>query len=63
MFCCENLEFGVFVGVKKSGIGVFLVPAENGAGVNKLTNITYACSSVVFHSPITAILAHGYGNI
>ena len=34
MFWCENLEFGV----EKS---VFLVSAENGAGVNKMTNITY----------------------
>ena len=34
MFWCENLEFGV----EKS---VFLESAENGAGVNKMTNITY----------------------
>ena len=34
MFWCENLEFGV----DKS---VFLVSAENGASVNKMTNITY----------------------
>ena len=39
MFWCENLEFGV--GVEKSEISVFLVSAENGAGVNKMTNITY----------------------
>ena len=32
----------VFFGVEKSGISVFLVSAENGAGVNKMTNITYA---------------------
>ena len=38
MFCRENLEFGV--GVEKSEISV-LVSAENGAGVNKMTNITY----------------------
>ena len=62
MFCCENLEFGVFVGVKKSGNSVFLVTAENGAGVNNMTNITNLCSSVVFHSFITAILA-GHWNI
>ena len=31
----------VFFGVKKSGISVFLVSVENGAGVNKMTNITY----------------------
>ena len=30
-----------FFGVKKSGISVFLVSVENGAGVNKMTNITY----------------------
>ena len=29
-------------GVKRSGFGVFLVSAENGAGVNKMTNIRYA---------------------
>ena len=38
MFWCENHEFGV----KKSGISVFLVSVENGAGVNKMTNMTYA---------------------
>ena len=31
----------VHFGVKKSGISVFLVSAENGAGVNKKTNIKY----------------------
>ena len=31
-----------FFGVKKSGISVFLVSVKNGAGVNKMTNITYA---------------------
>ena len=31
----------VFFGVKKSGISVFLVSVENGAGVNKMTNMTY----------------------
>ena len=30
----------VFFGVDKSGISAFLVSAENGAGVNKMTNIT-----------------------
>jgi hypothetical protein len=40
VFWCENLEL-VFFGVEKSGISVFLVSAENGAGVNKMTNITY----------------------
>ena len=29
----------VFFGVKKSGTSVFLVSAENGAGVKKMTNI------------------------
>ena len=44
---CELVCFGVkimnfvFFGVKKSGISVFLVSVENGAGVNKMTNITY----------------------
>ena len=31
----------MYFGVKKSGISVFLVSAENGAGVNKKTNIMY----------------------
>ena len=31
----------VFFGVKKSGISLFLVSVENGAGVNKMTNMTY----------------------
>ena len=31
----------VFFGVKKSGISVFLVSVENGAGVKKMTNIRY----------------------
>ena len=31
----------VFFGVETSGISVFLVSAENGSGVNKMTNITY----------------------
>ena len=31
----------VYFGFKKFGISVFLVSAENGAGVNKKTNITY----------------------
>ena len=31
----------VYFSVQKSGISVFLVSAENGAGVNKKTNITY----------------------
>ena len=44
---CKLVCFGVkimnfvFFGVKKSGISVFLVSVENGAGVNKMTNITY----------------------
>ena len=40
-FGVKILNF-VYFGVKKSGISVFLVSAENGAGVNKMTNITYA---------------------
>ena len=46
---CELVCFGVkimnfvFFGVKKSGISVFLVSVENGAGVNKVTNMTYDC--------------------
>ena len=35
----------VFFGVKKSGISVFLVSFENGAGVNKMTYMTYAVIS------------------
>ena len=37
----------VFFGVKKSGIGVFLVSVENGAGVKKMTNFRY--DLMVFH--------------
>ena len=50
---CELFCFGVkimnfvFFGVKKSGISVFLVSIENGAGVQKMTNIRYAGSSVI----------------
>ena len=46
---CELVCFGVkimkfvLLGVKKSGISVFLVSVENGAGVNKVTNMTYDC--------------------
>ena len=45
---CELVCFGVkimifcFCGVKKSGFSVFLVSVENGAGVNKMTNMSYA---------------------
>ena len=39
-FGVKILNF-VYFGVKKFGIGVFLVSAENGAGINKKTNITY----------------------
>ena len=38
-FGVENMNF-VFFCVKKSGISLFLVSVENGAGVNKMTNIT-----------------------
>ena len=31
---------------KKSGISVFLVSVENGAGVNKMTNMTYVSSLI-----------------
>ena len=50
---CKLVCFGVkimnfvFFGVKKSGISVFLVSIENGAGVQKMTNIRYAGSSVI----------------
>ena len=50
---CELFCFGVkimnfvFFGVKKSGISVFLVSIENGAGVQKMTNTRYAGSSVI----------------
>ena len=40
-FSVKIMNF-VFFGVKKSGISVFLVSVENGAGVNKMTNMTYA---------------------
>ena len=45
---CELVCFSVKImnfvsfGVKKSGIGVFLVSVENGAGVKKMTNFEYA---------------------
>ena len=50
----ELVCFGVkilnlmFFGVKKSVISVFLVSAENGAGVNKMTNIMYDAHLKVF---------------
>ena len=50
VFWCENNEFCVFVGVKKSGFNVFLVSVGNGAGVNKMTNITYAVYSAWKHT-------------
>ena len=43
MSWCENLDFFC---VEKS---VFLVSAENGDGVNKITNITYASVFTSFH--------------
>ena len=52
---CELVCFGVkimnfvFFGVKKSGISVFLVSIENGAGVQKMTNIRYSISSDLKH--------------
>ena len=39
-FSVKIINF-VFFGVKKSGIGVFLVSVENGAGVKKMTNFRY----------------------
>ena len=39
-FVVKIMNF-VFFGVKKSGISVFLVSVENGAGVKKMTNIRY----------------------
>ena len=41
-FSVKIMKF-VFFGVKKSGISVFLVSVENGAGVKKMTNIRYGC--------------------
>ena len=38
----------VFFGVKKSGISVFLVSVENGAGVNKMTNMKYDQNGSIF---------------
>ena len=44
---CESVCFSVKImnfelfGVKKSGIGVFLVSVENGVGVKKMTNFRY----------------------
>ena len=40
----------VFFGGKKSGISVFLVSVENGAGVNKMTNITYGWMVMLLES-------------
>ena len=37
----EKIWIFWFFVIKRSGIGVFLVSAKNGAGVNKMTNITY----------------------
>ena len=39
-FSVKIMNF-VFFGVKKSGICVFLVSVENGAGVKKMTNFRY----------------------
>ena len=47
-FGVKILNF-VYFGVKKSGISVFLVSAENGAGVNKKTNIMYGCELSLIH--------------
>ena len=68
---CELVCFGVkilnfvYFGVKKSGISVFLVSAENGAGVNKKTNITYddtplqssSCSQMQLVVPLQCAVA------
>ena len=45
-FSVKIMNF-VFFGVKKSGIGVFLVSVENGAGVKKMTNFRYGQQSKV----------------
>ena len=37
----------VLFGVKKSGIGVFLVSVENGAGVKKMTNFRYELNQAI----------------
>ena len=37
----------VFFSIKKSGIGVFLVSVENGAGVKKMTNFRYDCLKTI----------------
>ena len=42
---CENV---VFFCVKKSGISAFLVSAENGAGGDKMTNVTYVRALTLF---------------
>ena len=47
-FGVKILNF-VYFGVKKSGISVFLVSAENGAGVNKKTNITYELREILVY--------------
>ena len=46
----------VFFGVKKSGISVFLVSAENGAGVNKMTDIAYGLHYMATSCPKALIL-------
>ena len=38
----------VFFSVKKSGISAFLMSAENGAGGDKMTNITYVRTLTLF---------------
>ena len=63
-FGVKILNF-VYFGVKKSGISVFLVSAENGAGVNKKTNITYddtplqssSCSQMQLVVPLQCAVA------
>ena len=45
-FSVKIMNF-VFFGVKKSGIGVFLVSVENGAGVKKMTNFRYELNQAI----------------
>ena len=49
----------VYFGVKKSGISVFFVSAENGTGVNKKTNITYELREILVYWQRVLVLVRG----
>ena len=48
-YCGVKILNFVFFGVKKSGISAFFVSAENGASVDKMTNIRYGYTQYNVH--------------